>query len=57
MFVGEDWCICFWDLFVGSMIKELCGYMDMVYSFVFSVDGILLVLGGLDSSVRVWDFG
>ena len=39
------------------MIKELHGHMDTVYSLAFSADGTLLASGGLDSSVRVWDFG
>lgn len=57
MSAGEDRRIRLWDLSAGSMIKELRGHTDTVYSLAFSADGTLLVSGGLDSSVRVWDFG
>ena len=39
------------------MVKELRGHSDSVYSLAFSADGTLLASGGLDSSVRIWDFG
>ena len=57
MSAGEDRRIRLWDLSAGSMIKELRGHTDTVYSLAFSADGTLLASGGLDSSVRVWDFG
>lgn len=39
------------------MVKELRGHTDTVYSLAFSADGTLLASGGLDSSVKIWDFG
>ena len=39
------------------MIKELRGHTDTVYSLAFSADGTLLASGGLDSNMRLWDFG
>lgn len=53
---GEDRNIRVWDLSAGTMLKELHGHTDTVYSLAFSADGTLLVSGGLDNSVHVWDF-
>ena len=54
---GEDRTIRVWDLAAGTLLKELHGHTDTVYSLTFSSDGTLLASGGLDSNVRVWDFG
>ena len=57
MSAGEDRRILLWDLSAGSIVKELRGHTDTVYSLAFSADGTLLASGALDSSVRIWDFG
>ena len=54
---GEDRRILLGDQSARSMVKELRGLTDSVYSLAFSADEMLLASGGLDSSVRIWDFG
>ncbi len=37
------------------MLKDLKGHSDTLYSVAFSKDGSVLVSGGLDNSIRVWN--
>lgn len=44
-----------WDLGSSSLLKELRGHEDAVYSLSFSRDGSLLASGGAEPLVRLWD--
>ncbi len=49
-------CIILWDLAKGEMIKRCRGHgKGGVYSLSFSVESTVLVSGGHDNTVRVWD--
>ncbi|NQT15759.1 MAG: PD40 domain-containing protein, partial [Planctomycetes bacterium] len=43
------------DLADGQILAELAGHEDRVLSLVFSPDGKLLVSGGRDKTVRIWE--
>lgn len=43
------------DAITGSQVATLCGHTEQVNNLVFSLDGKLLVSGGDDKAVRVWD--
>ena len=44
-----------WDIRNGKILKDLRGHTDTLCSIVFSRDGSMLVSGGLDNSIRVWN--
>ncbi|KUJ21364.1 WD40 repeat-like protein [Mollisia scopiformis] len=49
-------CIILWDLAKGTMIKRCRGHgKGGVHSLTFSVESTVLVSGGSDGTVRVWD--
>jgi transcription initiation factor TFIID subunit 5 len=52
---GEDKSIMLWDLGSGKRIKKMTGHTGFIYSLNFSADNNVLVSGGADSTVRVWD--
>ena len=52
---GEDRRIRLWDLATSSLLKELRGHTETVYSLVWSGDSSILSSGGLDGTVRMWN--
>ena len=44
-----------WDASTGAALQQLNGHTDLVNSVAFSHDGIHIVSGSDDKSVRVWD--
>ena len=52
---GEDGIIKLWDLGSGSLIKNLTGHTNVVYSLAFSRDGNQLASGSADNTVRIWN--
>ncbi|ERF68541.1 hypothetical protein EPUS_04639 [Endocarpon pusillum Z07020] len=52
----ENGWICLWDLALGRLIKNMRGHgKGGVWSLSFSVESTVLVSGGADCTVRVWD--
>ena len=52
----ENGWICLWDLASGRLIKNMRGHgKGGVWSLSFSVEGTVLVSGGQDCTVRIWD--
>ncbi|AEY96738.1 FAEL246Cp [Eremothecium gossypii FDAG1] len=53
---SEDGVIIVWDIGTGKRIKQMRGHgKSAVYSLSFNKEGNILVSGGADQSVRVWD--
>lgn len=54
---GEDLNIVIWDISSGKPLKTMRGHApkSLVYSLAFLNDGSVLVSGGSDNCVRVWD--
>ncbi|AMD20806.1 HDR064Wp [Eremothecium sinecaudum] len=53
---SEDGIIIVWDIGTGKRIKQMRGHgKSAVYSLSFNKEGNILVSGGADQSVRVWD--
>jgi WD40 repeat protein len=44
-----------WDASTGAALQQLNGHTDYVKSVAFSHDGIHIVSGSYDRSVRIWD--
>lgn len=44
-----------WDLGSGRRLKTMTGHTGFIYSLNFSADSNVLVSGGADCTVRVWD--
>jgi len=51
----EDWNIIILDGIVGSQTAVLSGHTSDVRSLAFSPDGISLVSGGDDMTIKLWD--
>ena len=44
-----------WDLRTGHLLERFEGHQNSVYSVAFSPDGLSIVSGSLDHTLRVWD--
>jgi RNA polymerase sigma factor (sigma-70 family) len=53
--VGEDFHILLCDLEEGRVCRELNGNLSSTYCLAFTPDGRMLVSGGFDTTVRVWE--
>jgi transcription initiation factor TFIID subunit 5 len=52
----ENGWICLWDLAHGRLVKNMRGHgKGGIWSLSFSVESTVLVSGGADCTVRVWD--
>lgn len=54
-FTAEDHAIALWDLGSSRLIKKLTSHTAPVQSLSFSAESSLLVSGGADCTVKVWD--
>ncbi|KAK3710376.1 hypothetical protein QZH41_012300 [Actinostola sp. cb2023] len=52
---GVDQRILVWDLAEGTLITQLKGHKDTVYSLCFCRDGNILASGGVDNCVKLWN--
>lgn len=53
---SEDGVINVWDIGTGKRLKQMRGHgKNAVYSLSYSKEGNVLISGGADHSVRVWD--
>lgn len=53
---SDDGVIIVWDIGTGKRIKQMRGHgKNAIYSLSYSKEGNILVSGGADQSVRVWD--
>ena len=44
-----------WDLRTGHLLERFEGHENSVYSVAFSTDGLSIVSGSLDQTLRIWD--
>ena len=44
-----------WDTETGALLETFNGHADSVYSVSFSSDGMSVVSGALDQTLKVWD--
>jgi WD40 repeat protein len=44
-----------WDLKQRELVRVLAGHRDAVTSLALSLNGMVLISGSLDSTVRLWD--
>jgi glucose repression regulatory protein TUP1 len=44
-----------WDFRTGHLLEKFQGHTKSVYSVAFAPDGLSVVSGSLDRTVRVWD--
>ena len=44
-----------WDLRTGHLLERFEGHENSVYSVAFSPDGLSIVSGSLDQTLRIWD--
>jgi WD40 repeat protein len=52
---GSDDRICVWDLATRSVTKELVGHTGSVAALACDSTGTMLVSGGYDTTLRIWD--
>jgi len=52
---NEDHLVQLWDTASGRAIKSLKGHTDNVFAVAFSPDKSLLVSGGHDHTLKLWD--
>jgi WD40 repeat protein len=52
---GQDRAARLWDAAHGTLVGNLPGHTDAVYSLSFSPDSRLLASGSLDRTVKLWD--
>jgi glucose repression regulatory protein TUP1 len=50
-----DEVIRVWDLRTGYLLERFEGHVKSVYSVAFSPDGLSLVSGSLDQTLKIWD--
>ncbi|KAF8150266.1 WD40-repeat-containing domain protein [Mycena galopus ATCC 62051] len=50
-----DAVVRIWSFPTGTLVEELRGHMDSVYSVVFTRDGQGIVSGSLDNTLKYWD--
>jgi len=53
--VSSQLCIIILNAITGSQVAVLSGHTGLVVSLTFSLDGALLVSGGHDRTVKLWD--
>ena len=53
--VGIDNTVRFWHLPSGQLVKSVSGHYQKVSSLVWSFDGSLVISGGHDNNVNVWE--
>ncbi|CAM9406871.1 unnamed protein product, partial [Discosporangium mesarthrocarpum] len=46
-----------WSTHTSKLLHRLDGHTESVYAVTFSLDGNLLISGGLDKTIKVWDLG
>lgn len=44
-----------WDLRSGHLLERFAGHTNSVYSVAFSPDGLSIISGSLDRTLRIWD--
>ncbi|KAK6447026.1 hypothetical protein FP744_10003276 [Trichoderma asperellum] len=44
-----------WDIATGTCLNTLSGHRSTIYSLVYSPDGLQLVSGDMNGTVKVWD--
>ena len=44
-----------WDLRTGHLLERFEGHENSVYSVAFSPDGLSIISGSLDQTLRIWD--
>ena len=52
---GEEGVVYMWDLGSGSVVREFKGHRGPVSAMCCSSDGSLLVTGGVDHTLRMWN--
>lgn len=53
---SEDGIINVWDIGTGKRLKQMRGHgKNAIYSLSYSKEGNVLISGGADHTVRVWD--
>ncbi|KAJ7623522.1 chromatin associated protein [Roridomyces roridus] len=50
-----DAIVRIWSVATGTLVEQLRGHQDSVYSVVFTRDGAGLVSGSLDNTLKYWD--
>ncbi|KAJ6624922.1 WD40-repeat-containing domain protein [Mycena sp. CBHHK59/15] len=50
-----DAVVRIWAVGSGALVEQLRGHQDSVYSVVFTRDGLGLVSGSLDNTLKYWD--
>ena len=53
---GKDCTIRVWDTKSGKLRSQFKGHSAAVYAIQFSPDGTKIASGGVDKSIRIWDF-
>jgi WD40 repeat protein len=52
---GEDSTVKVWDSHTGKLLRSFRGHTGLVSSVAFSPDGLRLVSGSRDGTIKVWD--
>jgi WD40 repeat protein len=54
---GADMKLRIWDLSDGTLIRELTGHSNTIWSVAVSPDGKRALSGGMDGTMRLWSVG